>query len=482
MKRFRISDSEDHISEIALRQTVVRLCPKGSVLIVVRSGILQRTLPVAIAEVPVTLNQDMKAIVPHVEVEPSYLAYFLVGCEREILDRCSKDGTTVASIESDLLRSFPIALPPLAEQRRIVAAIEQHFTRLDAGVGALKRAQVALKRYRAAALKAAVEGRLTEEWRREHPDGDSASALLAYILTERRARWEADLRAKGKDPASTRYDELQAPDTTSLPAQPKDWCWATIEQLAAPEPNAITDGPFGSNLKTEHYVDEGQRVIRLQNIGDGVFRDEYAHITFDHFASLAKHQVFSGDVVIAALGESPPRSCIIPESVGPAIVKADCVRLKPHRDVRAAYLNITLNAEPTRTRTAVLLHGVGRPRLNLREIKSIVLPLPPLAEQEQIVTEVERRLSVVAELEAAAVANLARAERLRQSILREAFVGRLVPQDPADEPASAVLVQLHPERESWQSSVDERRLLNMPRDDHEFILSPDLALRQGKLL
>jgi type I restriction enzyme S subunit len=181
------------------------------------------------------------------------------------------------------------------------------------------------------------------------------------------------------------------------------------------------------------------RVIRLQNIGDGVFRDEKAFISPERFEALAKHRVYVGDIVIAALGERPPRSCMVPDYVGPAIVKADCIRFKPSVHVTLAYLNAVLNAEPTRKRTAALLHGVGRPRLNLTEIKSIIVPLPPLSEQEQIVAEVERRLSVVAELEAEVEANLKRAERLRQSILREAFAGRLVPQDPNDEPASALL-------------------------------------------
>ena len=119
-----------------------------------------------------------------------------------------------------------IPLAPINEQHRIVAAIEQQFTRLDASVAALQRAKTKLKRYRAAILKAAVEGKLTEGWRAEHPITEPASILLERILKERRAKWEADLRAKGKDPAKVRYVEPVGPDVESLPELPEGWGWA----------------------------------------------------------------------------------------------------------------------------------------------------------------------------------------------------------------------------------------------------------------
>ena len=320
------------------------------------------------------------------------------------------------------LKTARLFVPPLPEQRRIVAEIDKQFTRLEVGVAALRRVQANLKRYRAAVLKAACEGRLVPTEAELAKTGkrkstfETGEALLARILTERRKNW------KGRGS----YQEPVAPDTTSFPPHPKGWTWARVEQLAAPEPNSITDGPFGSNLKPEHYVESGPRVIRLQNIGDGVYVDERAHISQAHFEGLQKHRVFANDVVIAGFGDNPPRSCTIPESLGPAIVKADCIRFKPHSSVASKYLNAVLNSEPVRKRTKGMVHGVGRPRLNLGEIKSIVLPLPPVAEQTRIVAEVERRLSVVEELETAVAANLQRATRLRQSILQKAFTGRLL--------------------------------------------------------
>jgi len=329
-------------------------------------------------------------------------------------------GRPVLNLEN--IRSAPIRVAPAKTQVVIVAEIEKQFSRLDEAVANLKRVKANLKRYKAAVLKAAVEGQLTEDWRKQHPDVDPASKLLERILAERRKKWSG----RGK------YKEPSVPEATDMASLPRGWAWATVDQLAAPEPNSITDGPFGSNLKTEHYKETGPRVIRLQNIGDSVFVNEEAHIAEAHFSRLQKHRIFAGDLVIAALGEAPPRSCLIPQSVGHAIVKADCIRFKPHKDIGAQYLNVVLNSQPTRQRAKNIVHGVGRPRLNLGEIKAIVVPVPPTVEQEAIVAEVERRLSVIEALEAAVQVNHTRADRLRQSILARAFSGQLAcPRDVA---------------------------------------------------
>ena len=356
-------------------------------------------------------------------------------------------GIALQNVNAKKLAAIEIPVAPLHEQRRIVAEIEKQFTRLDASVAALRRTQANLKRYRASVLRAACSGELAPtEAELAHGEGreyEPADVLLERILAERRARWEAQEKRRGK------YKEPAAPDTSDLPPLPEGWAWATVEQLASMQPNSLTDGPFGSNLKTSHYTANGPRVIRLQNIGDGQFVDAYAHISEDHFESLAKHQVFAGNLVIASLGEVLPRSCVIPPSVGPAIVKADCIKFEPSKNAAVAeYLNIALNARQTRRQVADIIHGIGRPRLNLREIKGLRLPLPPLKEQRRIVAEVERRLSLIQQAEAGVEASLQRAERLRQSILKRAFSGQLVPQDPNDEPASVLLERIRAQREA----------------------------------
>ena len=391
-----------------------------------------------------TLGAFISLIRPHATVHPKFLYHLLAWRKTQARIRDLASTTTnISNVSTKKLAALEFSFPHLDDQRSIVAEIEKQFSRLDQAVASLQRVKAQLKRYKASVLKAAVEGRLVEteaararregrgvetgaelaaQGRANAARGTKSDAALPYetgeqllqrILDARRSQWNG----KGK------YKEPAAPDTASLPELPEGWVWATVDQLAATDPNAITDGPFGSNLKSEHYLEHGPRVIRLQNIKDGEFADEYAHISADRFELLAKHRIYEGDLVIASLGENPPRACIIPRFVGPAIVKADCIRFKPYPSLAALYLNFALNSQPTRHRTKSLLRGIGRPRLTLGEIRTIALPLPPLAEQHRIVAEVDRRLSIVREVEAEVDANLKRAQALRQAVLARAFAG-----------------------------------------------------------
>ena len=174
---------------------------------------------------------------------------------------------------------------------------------------------------------------------------------------------------------------------------PGGWAWTRLEDLVVAEPRAITDGPFGSNLRTAHYTESGPRVIRLQNIGDGVFRHEDARISEEHYKSLLRHSVREGDLVVASLGEKLPRACLVPGWVPPAIVKADCIRVRLHPDVDPAYVNFALQRPDLRHRTATEIRGVGRPRLGMAGVKNLAVPIAPLAEQKRIVVAIEEHFS-----------------------------------------------------------------------------------------
>ena len=163
MKSLIIYDSEDRITDDAIKSSSAKLIPSDSLLFVVRSGILRRTLPVALTRIDAAVNQDLKALTPSDHIFADYLLYHALAFNNEIRRSCSKDGTTVESIEFFALKEYPIPLAPLPEQHRIVARIEELFSRLDAGVEALRRARAQLQRYRQSVLQAAVEGRLTVE-------------------------------------------------------------------------------------------------------------------------------------------------------------------------------------------------------------------------------------------------------------------------------------------------------------------------------
>jgi type I restriction enzyme, S subunit len=395
-------------------------------------------------------------------IPPFIEGQLLTATTQAAIDKMKTGGSDSGlNLTHERFRPLPVLLAPLAEQQRLVEAIDSYFSRLDDAVATLERVQTKLKAYRASVLKAAVEGRLVpteaELARAEERDYEPADALLKRILAERRRRWEqselAKLKASGKKPKDdkwkAKYVEPVAPDTRGLPELPEGWCWATVAQLASGEPNSLCDGPFGSNLKTEHYTEAGPRVVRLQNIGDGEFLNAEAHIAEAHFQRLLKHKVIAGDLLVASLGTDLPRACVVPASLGPAIVKADCLRFAVDDDVALPlFVMHALNSPSTRSRTEDLVHGVGRPRIGLTLFRATPLPLPPRAEQARIVDRVEDVLSVTARTTSALEADQKRCARLRQAVLKWAFEGKLVDQDPNDEPAQKLLERIRAEREA----------------------------------
>ncbi|WP_285610656.1 restriction endonuclease subunit S [Actinokineospora globicatena] len=174
---------------------------------------------------------------------------------------------------------------------------------------------------------------------------------------------------------------------------PAGWTWAFLESLLSTEPRAITDGPFGSNLKSSHYTDKGARVLRLQNVGDGIFRDERAHISLEHFETLRNHEAKEGDLILASLGEVLPRVALIPKLDSPSIVKADVIRARIHEFILAKWVMYALLSSHIRRYTTSRIKGVGRPRLGLGEIRKLPIPVPPVAEQRRIVETLDDHLS-----------------------------------------------------------------------------------------
>lgn len=386
---------------------------------------------------------------------PKWLAHFLSQAEFRKFARRNMTGTAgQLRVATPWLSATSLPVAPAAEQIRIVDKLEELLSDLDAGVAKLKAAQKKLAQYRQSLLKSAVEGRLTEAWRAQHGEPvENGAQLLARILGERRARWEAKQLAKfesqGKTPTKgwqNRYPEPLPPDAGALGELPDGWAWASVDQCSLDD-EAITDGPFGSNLKSAHYTTNGPRVIRLQNIGDGIFVDARAHISEAHFASLQKHSVLAGDIVIAMLGEVLPRACLVPEGIAPAIVKADCARVRANLGlISSTLLASFLGSNPTRKRVTGLVKGIGRPRVNLGGLRSIPIPIPSRDEQVQIEAALAAcAVSMGEQLDAIELA-LKQSAAQRKNILQAAFSGHLVPQDPNDEPASVLLARIRAER------------------------------------
>lgn len=244
-----------------------------------------------------------------------------------------------------------------------------------------------------------------------------------------------------------------------------DWPWCRLGALVADEPNALTDGPFGSKLKSEHYTSSGVRVIRLGNLGVGEFKDEdRSFVSEKHAADLERHTVVAGDLLIAALAEPVGRCCEVPISILPAIVKADCIRFRPPDTMNRRFVMHWLNSPDARDSAEERSHGVGRLRINMKGIREIPIPTPPRSTQDAVVEALEMHLSRLD----AAVASLTQARSkvklARASVLKAAVEGRLVPTEATVaggagrgyEPGSVLLAHILEERKRNSGAGEPR--------------------------
>ena len=261
-----------------------------------------------------------------------YLAYFLLREEfRKEAQRNMAGTAGQLRVPPGFLSDAIFPLPPLPEQRRIVAEIEKQFTRLDASVAALRRTQANLKRYRASVLRAACSGELVateaELARAECREYEPADALLERILVERRARWEAQEKRRGK------YQEPAAPDTSDLPTLPEGWEWATVEQLGASGEQAVLTGPFGTNLTKDDFTDEGVPVITIGCLTEaGINLGSTAFVSETKAAQLERYRLKYGDLLFSRMA-TVGRAGFVDHSAVNSLFNYHIMRLRLNDDI-----------------------------------------------------------------------------------------------------------------------------------------------------
>ncbi len=376
--------------------------------------------------------------------------FLLTPAAQSAIDKMKTGGSDSGlNLTHDRFRPLPVPVAPLNEQRRIMDTVEEVTSDLDAGVAALERVQAKLKNYRTTVLKAAVEGALTAEWREQHPATEPASALLTRILAERRRRWEeAQLRKfkeAGKPPPKdwkAKYQEPVAPDTTNLPALPEGWCWAS--------PARIGDVQLGRQRAPQHHTGKHMRpYLRVANVYEGridlrsIYEMNFTPAEFETFKLRAGDILLNEGQSLELVG----RAAIYRDELPGACFTNTLVRFRPEAgllpEFALIYFMACLRSHRFRklARWTTNIAHLGADRFAAMEI-----PLPPLAEQEAIVEAAEEQLTVIEHLEADLAAKLKSAQGLRQSILRHAFTGQLVPQDPNDEPAAELLKRIAADR------------------------------------
>lgn len=401
-------------------------------------------------------NHIFRARPNRAAIEPKFISLHGNHFGQEWFARTGKQTTNLASINKGILRKFPVPVAPLNEQRRIVAKVDELFSDLDFAVAALKRAQASLKKYRAAVLKAAVTGELTAEWRAAHPNTEPATKLLERIIAERRQDWEEQQLAKfaaHKEMPSKRWQlKYQAPmpvDSGDLATLPAGWCWARVNQVGHVQ--------LGRQRSPKHHQGTHMRpYLRVANVFEN--RIDASDVLRMNFTpnDYETYRLTCGDILLNE-GQSlhlVGRAAMYRGEVPGACFQNTLVRFRAARGLLPEFALYVFLAYLHNKRFQKLARWtVNIAHLGADRFSNIEFPLPPLDEQRAIVLEVEQQLSEIEATKDYVEASVKRADRLRQSILREALAGRLVPQDPSDEPASALLDRIRQARADANGSA-----------------------------
>jgi type I restriction enzyme, S subunit len=324
------------------------------------------------------------------------------------------------------LREAEFPLAPLAEQRRIVARVDALFAEVAEGEAALAAARKGLDVFRRALLKAAVAGELTKDWRAANPVSETGHDLLARIAKAR--------AAKGRGRRNVDTPPL---DTADLPELPEGWAWAKVGDLL----EFVTSGSRGWK---EYYADDGAIFVRAQNINSGVLDlSDVAFVRLPSNAEGLRTRLKVHDVLVTITGANVTVSARVTQDVPEAYINQHVALLRPVLPETSEWILLWLQAYGAgKSQLVEAAYGAGKPGLNLDNIREVSIAFPPLAEASEILRRVSHALSASADTLAMLDAEAADAARLKQSILKAAFEGRLVPQDPLDEPAAALLARL----------------------------------------
>jgi type I restriction enzyme S subunit len=458
-----ISKGKKSITKIGLAESSAVLIPKNSILFSSRAPIGYTV----IAENELCTNQGFKSIIPYNFINSEFVYYYLKSA-KQIAEK-NASGTTFKEISAKGFSILPIPLPPLPIQRAIVSRIEALFSSLDKGISELKTAQEQLKIYRQAVLKKAFEGELTREWREQQILSGvklpTAEELLEQIKEERKKYYEKQLKdwesevqqwekggKKGTKPGKPKDQGKNKKSINvliDLPNLPNKWGYYRLEDLSY----LITDGTHF----TPKYVENGIPFLSVKNVRPYKIKDKnIQYISEEEYKIINKRcDPQKGDILYTKVGATFGYACKINLPYKFSIFVSLCLIKPVTKYFTTNFVELLMNSEVVFMQARQRVSGSGVPDLHLVEIRDFKVPLCSLPEQNQIVLEIEKRLSVCDKMEETIKISLEKANALRQSILKKAFDGKLLSEEEIEackreadyEPASVLLGRIQEEKE-----------------------------------
>ena len=369
-----VSETAQSITEAGLEKSSAKIIEPGTVMLAMYGASIGRT---GIAAVKMATNQAIAFAAPIEGVMDKQFLLKYLQSQKEIFVRAGQGGAQ-PNISQTVIKPWPVPVPPIAEQTKIVEILEEQLSRLDAALASVRAVRVKATRFRRSLLHAAFTGALTGH-------GDSAGAL------------------------------------------PDSWAEKPLTELCAPGKDSIVDGPFGSNLKRSDFLDSGVPVLKLQNIKPNmIIQKNMDFVSPAKFKTLMRHSFRLGDVVMTKLGNPLGVSAIVTD-IEHGVIVADLVRVRP-ASIDTKFLCYQLNSPLVSKFINENQKGTTRPRINLSIVRNLKLNVPLLAEQQKIVEILEEQLSRLDASLALADVIEKKTSGLRRSLLHAAFTGELTKQ------------------------------------------------------
>ena len=456
-----------------------KIASQGAVLLSIRAPVG----PTNLTRLDCCIGRGLAALHPLDNINSKFILYLFRALEPQI----SKEGTgsTFKGINKQFIENLTIALPPLEEQVRIVNKIEENFSELDKGIEYLKTAQEQLKVYHQSVLKYAFEGKLTEQWREIHADQlETADQLLERIQQERENlyqqqlnEWEETIKAweengkEGKNPSKPQMplnvSPLTEEELVDLPDLPETWCWIKLSLLS----ERIQIGPFGSLLHRSDYVSNQVPIVNPVHIRNQQIEPDWnLTVTQEKVNELSNYIMYPGDIVMGRRGEMGRCAVITHEESGFLCGSGSLfIRIIP--SANSLFYCYLLGSQRLKNYLSDQSVGTTMQNLNQEIIHNLPVPLCSSIEMQKNVEELDRKMTLITESENTIEENLMASEVLRQSILKKAFSGQLVPQNPRDENASVLLERI---RESRR--YQEENKVSVPKPRKQVAMKKDLSI------
>lgn len=352
-------------------------------IIVSCAGTIGETYVLPKGSRPGIINQALMVIrLYYRDIEPFYLLYFDYMLKAQAASEGK--GTAIKNIPPfDVLKNYYIPLPPLEEQKRIVAEIDRWFKCIDELEKNQQDLHTAIQQAKSKILDLAIHGKLVPQ----DSNDEQAAVLLERIKAEK-----AQLIKEGKIKKVMSIESIE--DFPFI--IPRNWIWTYIDTLAID----MADGPFGSNLKAEHYTDKKEvRIIQLSNIGEEGWKETNTkYTTFDHLKTIQRSEVYPGNLVIAKMMPAG-RAIICPDHEKGYVLSSDAVKLCPSNYIYNRWLLYTINSPEFKKQVYENVQGVTRVRTSIVKLKQCIVPLPPETEQKRIVSKIEELFTQLDKIE-----------------------------------------------------------------------------------